>query len=77
MKKLIIFLLRLKLGLKIGEQFQFANQHSENDYYFFTDSALMKKHISKRGRDYITPSGVGLNWLLSEDCEIRKAGAAE
>lgn len=75
MKKLIVFLVRLCLGLKIGERFQFTNQHSEFDYYFFTDTALMKKHIhrNKRDYDYIEPSGVSLNWLLSDDCEIRKA----
>ena len=71
MKKLIILLLRLRLGLKVGERFQFTNQHSICEYYYFTDSALMKIHIS-RGSSYHTPSGVSLNWLLDDKCKIRK-----
>lgn len=76
MKKLIVFLIRRRLGLKIGERFQFANQHSILEYYYFTDSALMKIKIHK-GTSFHEHSGVALNWLLSDDCEIRKVGAAE
>ena len=75
MKKLIIFLIRQRLGLKIGERFQFANQNEMNNeqYYFFTDSALMKIWTSRgSGREYISHSGVSLNWLLDDRCEIRK-----
>lgn len=74
MKKLIIYLLRRRLGLKVGELFQFANQNkmNENQYYFFTDSALMKKWKNeKSGREFISYSGVALNWLLNDECEIR------
>ena len=71
MKKLIIFLIRQRLGLKIGERFQFANQHSICEYYYFTDSALMKMKIRK-GTAFHEHSGVALNWLLNDDCEIRK-----
>jgi len=77
MKKLIIFLIRQRLGLKIGERFQFTNQHEMNSdqYYFFTATALMKIWTNKAsGREYISHSGVSLNWLLSDKCEIRKAG---
>ena len=75
MKKLIIFLIWQRLGLKLGERFQFANQNenNENQYYFFTDSALMKIWTSKAtGRELISHSGVSLNWLLDDSCEIRK-----
>ena len=75
MKKLIIFLIRQRLGLKIGERFQFANQHSVLEFYYFTDSALMKMHIHNRTSIH-TLSGVSLNWLLDERCEIRKVDAA-
>lgn len=72
MKKLIILLVRLRLGVKIGQQFQFTNQRADNEFYFFTDTALMKLYKGKR--EYIAPSGVSLNWLLNDKCEIRKAG---
>lgn len=71
MDKLVIFLLRLRLGVKIGQHFQFTNQRADNEFYFFTDTALMKIHKGKN--EYIRPSSVSLNWLLSDACEIRKA----
>ena len=78
-QKLIIFLIRQRLGLKIGERFQFTNQNEMNNeqYYFFTDSALMKIWTNRNsGREYISHSGVALNWLLDDRCEIRKVDAA-
>lgn len=75
MKKLIIFLIRQRLGLKIGERFQFANQHSICEFYYFTDSALMKIRIHN-GVSTHTLSGASLNWLLDDKCEIRKVNAA-
>ena len=80
MKKLIIYLIRKRLGLKLGERFQFTNQSERNkdEYYFFTDTAIMKARTNKNsGREHISHSNVGLNWLLNDECEIRKAGAAE
>lgn len=74
MKKLIIYLIRRRMGLKLGERFQFTNQNEINNeqYYFFTDSALMKIWTNKNsGREYITYAGVSLNWLLDDKCEIR------
>ena len=64
MKKLIIFLVRKKLGLKKYEQFQFANQKS-NAVYYFTDDQVVKVWRSDAG-----PSSVSLNYLLSDECEI-------
>lgn len=64
MKKLIIFLIRKRLGLKKNEIFQFANQKT-TAVYWFTDTAVMK-HCN-----YITEkSHVSINWLLDDDCEI-------
>ena len=42
MKRLIIFLVRKKLGLKKGEHFRFVNQSSPYNTYYFTDDAVMK-----------------------------------
>ena len=66
MKRFIIFLIRKRLGLKKNELFRFSNQ-LEQSVYYFTDTALMKiKH------GYIDNSGVSLNWLLDDECEIEK-----
>ena len=64
MKKLIIFLIRKKLGLKKRERFQFVNQKS-NAVYYFTNTEVRKIFL---GEDY--PSSVSINWLLSAECEI-------
>lgn len=66
MKRLILFLIRRKLGLKKYEKFQFVNQKSSATYCF-TETGLFKLH-----QDYATLSGVGINWLLDDDCEIVK-----
>lgn len=69
MKKLVIFLIRYRFGLKEGERFQFTNQKS-NDIYYFTDVSLMKiKHVDGCKTEL---SGVSLNWLLDDQCEIRR-----
>lgn len=71
MTRLIIFLIRRKLGLKKGEHFQFANQKSETNRYYFTSTKIMK---AVRGKKTVLeyPSSVSLNHLLSDECEIIK-----
>ena len=66
MKKLIIFLIRKQLGLAKYEAFQFTNQKS-NAIYYFTDDAVMKEW-----HGYLEKSHVSLNWLLDDECKIRK-----
>ena len=67
MRKLIIFLIRKKLQLKKYEKFRFDAQKSRHDYYFFTESMIMKCS------NYITsPSSVSLNWLLNPNCKVVK-----
>ena len=66
MRRLVIFLIRKKLGLKKYENFRFVGQKSDAVYYF-TECAVMK-----RWRDQTTLSSVSLNWLLDKDCEITK-----
>ena len=70
MKRLIIFLVRKKLGLKKGEHFRFANQSSPYNSYYFTDDAVMKHFGRWKGED--VKSSVSLNWLLDDECEIVK-----
>ena len=71
MKKIVMYLIRKKLGLKKNEKFQFVNQKS-NAVYFFTEEAVMKRW---HGQTML--SGVSLNWLLDDDCEIRKLDKGE
>ena len=66
MKKFVMYLIRRKLGLKKNEKFQFVNQKSDA-VYFFTEEAIMKRW---HGQTML--SGVSLNWLLDDDCEITK-----
>ena len=69
MRKLIIFLVRKKLGLKKNEHFRFDNQIDPNTTYFFTDEHVMKKTVHAT---YV--SSVSLNWLLDPECKIERIG---
>ena len=71
MKRLIIFLVRKKLGLKKGEHFRFVNQSSPDNNYSVTDDAVMKRFGRWTGPDDVK-SSVSLNWLLDDECEIVK-----
>ena len=71
MKKLIIFLIRMKLGLKKYEQFRFENQNQFNeDIYYFSEDKLIK--IVKGS--FYKNSRVSLNWLLDSECRVVKLG---
>lgn len=67
MRRLILFLIRLKLGVKKYERFRFTNQ-KERCKYWFTSTHLLKR--TKTG--HIEQSGVSLNWLLDKNCKIEK-----
>lgn len=69
MKRLILFLIRKKLGLKKWEGFRFSNQKSSADWYFINDYNVMKV---SHGIGPVIPSNVSLNWLLDDKCEITK-----
>lgn len=70
-KKLILFLVRKKLGVKNYETFRFTNQKSDYDFYYFERNGLIK-YERRDSHGEFKPAGVSLNWLLSDDCEIRK-----
>lgn len=66
MVRLIVFLIRRRLGLGKYELFRFDNQKSIYDCYYFSTHGLKKVH-----RDgLITQSNVRLNWLLDDNCKI-------
>ena len=69
-KRLILFLVRTRLGLKKYETFQFANQ--KNNYvYCFTSYGIMKSRKGVKNAS-VSYSGVSLNWLLDDECEIKR-----
>lgn len=72
MKKLIIYLVRKRLGLKKNECFRFTNQKNPSDQYFFGDDAVFKRYFSLHWGWVTTKSSVSLNWLLDDECEIEK-----
>lgn len=69
-KRLIIFLIRKRLGLKKYQHFRFNNQKS-NATYFFSDACVMKDE-----RFGLHESSVSLNWLLNDNCKITIVGNA-
>ena len=72
MKRLILTLIRMKLGIFKGDKFRFANQRSKEDYYYFTDTGLMKaEYIDDFKCPNIRPANVALNWLIDDNCVIR------
>lgn len=66
MRRVVIFLIRKKLGLKKYEKFRFVNQKTDAVYYFGEDA------VHKIWRNQVMQSGVSLNWLLDDDCKIYK-----
>lgn len=77
MKRLIIFLIRKRLGLKSGEEFQFANQKSKLDTYYFYDERLIKIESISKNEFEFKESNVSLNWLLNDECKIIKRSWCE
>lgn len=70
--RLILFLVRIKLGVKRQERFQFTNQRSERDYYFFSSCGFWKVEFDEEGAYQLGLSHVSLNWLLDPECKVRK-----
>ena len=68
-ERLFVCLIRRWLRLKKYQRFRFANQKTDNVYYF-TEYRLIKIPEDKRTVSRAEKSLVSLNWLLSEDCEV-------
>lgn len=77
MRRLVIFLIRKKLGLKRNESFRFANQASSRNFYYFDTDCLMKMTWYGSGNYVPTESSCSLNWLLNDDCKIVKVDPDE
>ena len=64
MNKLILFLIRRKLGVKKNELFRFTNQKTDAVYYF-SDRNLFKILDGVR-----ILSNVKINWLFNKKCKV-------
>ena len=67
-RKIIIFLLCRKLGVKKFQPFRFVNQKSKTDYYMFNRNCLLKWVSIGDG---FCRANVSLNWLLDDECEVK------
>lgn len=67
MDKLILFLVRRKLGIRKYKGFMFTNQKSD-DTYFFSGNRLYK--LIDGNPLNVKESTVSLNWLINRDCKI-------
>ena len=68
-ERLIVFLIRRRLRLKKYQRFRFANQKTDNVYYF-SEYMLIKIPEDKRPISRAEKSLVSLNWLVSDECEV-------
>lgn len=68
-RRIVLFLIRLKLGVRIHERFRFTNQKNP-DIYFFTKRHLKKAVPYAENKYWYTRSDVGINWLLDENCKV-------
>lgn len=64
MKRLVLLIIRRRLGLKKGQHFRFNEQKSKATYYFDEHGVWKVTTIGPR------LSSVSLNWLLDNDCKI-------
>lgn len=71
LRKIIIFLICLKLGVKKGQAFQFVGQKGDARYWFESQGLIKGVQLDERRADY-SWSRVSLYWLLSDECKIRK-----
>lgn len=66
--RLILFLIRRKLGVEKYEKFRFVNQKKPG-VYWFNGAALLKQTGKHNPTEY---SSVSINWLLDKQCKIIK-----
>jgi hypothetical protein len=71
-RRIVLFLIRRKLGLKHCQGFQFTNQKSKEDWYYIDQYHIWKVAPIAVGISNVAPSSVSLNWLLDDRCEIIK-----
>lgn len=72
MTKFILFMIRIKLGLKKYEKFQFDNQKNKKNYYYISESQIHRVEVKNKLNYEDGKSNVSLNWLLNPQCRIVK-----
>lgn len=75
LRKIILFLIRLKLGVKKEQPFQFVGQKGDARYFFVDRGIVKAKPVGYEKNPSICTyswSRVSLYWLLSNECKIRK-----
>lgn len=88
MRKLICWLIRRRLGVKIGEPFRFINQKTMDVYRFGKDKLWKSSPevINYLDTDTVKtckfkwttrPAGVSFNWLLDSECKVVTMSADE
>lgn len=75
LKRLIVFLIRKRLGLKRGQVFRFDGQKSQTIYWFDAEGIWRLEtevYPLKDMSDVLnaTRSNVSLTWLLDDECSI-------
>lgn len=70
MTKLILLMVRLKLGLKKYEKFQFCNQKNKKNFYYISGSQIHRVEVKGKSNYVDGKSNVSLNWLIDNDCKI-------
>lgn len=71
--RIIVFLIRLKLGVKKCQLFRFSNQKTKDLFYFTSDRLLKIEYrwpINYLDEGTLKQSGVPLNWLLDKECKV-------
>jgi hypothetical protein len=61
--------MRKRLGVKLHQRFQFTNQKSKVNMYYFDSTGIVKEDI-ENGSVHL--SHVSFNFLLSDECAIEK-----
>ncbi len=64
MRRFILFLVRLKLGIRKNQYFRFSNQRTSALYYICECGVMRVDGANER------MSNVSINWLLDDKCEI-------
>lgn len=69
MNRLILFLIRRKLGVKKNQQFSFSNQICHGDRYAISYNHIYKLQYINDGYRLIKSSNLSVNFLLSSEAK--------
>lgn len=67
-ERLIIWLIRVRLGVGKWDEFYFPNQKHQDDRYYFNNTCLM---MYVADTNTVRKANVSLNYLLSRECVVK------